>query len=82
MYDPLRALQCLQARSRLERIRSRRDLRWKELSGNLLLRCESYDLPESLGEVDFGFGFDDEEGVGGRVAGGVEFLEGFVEGVG
>jgi len=32
-----------------------------------------------LGKVDFGFGFDDKEGVGGRVAGGVEFLEGFVE---
>jgi len=35
-----------------------------------------------LGEVDFGFGFDDEEGVGGGVAGGAEFLKGFVEGVG
>ena len=35
-----------------------------------------------LRQVDFGFGFDDEEGVGGGVAGGAEFLEGFVEGVG
>jgi len=34
------------------------------------------------GEVDFGFGFDDEEGVGVRAAGGTEFLAGFVEGVG
>ena len=33
-----------------------------------------------LGEVDFGFGFDDEEGVGVGAAGGVEFLAGFVEG--
>jgi hypothetical protein len=34
------------------------------------------------GEVDFGFGFDDEEGVGVGVAGVAEFLAGFVEGVG
>ena len=34
------------------------------------------------GEVDFGFGFDDEEGVGVGAAGGAEFLAGFVEGVG
>ena len=35
-----------------------------------------------LREIDFGFGFDDEEGVGVGVAGGAEFLAGFVEGVG
>ncbi len=35
-----------------------------------------------LGEVDFGFGFDDEEGVGVGAAGGAEFLAGFVERVG
>src|SRR6266581_1039884 len=35
-----------------------------------------------LGEVDFGFGFDDEEGVGVGAAGGAEFLAGIVEGVG
>ena len=35
-----------------------------------------------LSEVDGGFSFDDEEGVGVRVAGGAEFLAGFVEGVG
>ena len=34
------------------------------------------------GEVDFGFGFDDEEGVGVGAAGSAEFLAGFVEGVG
>jgi hypothetical protein len=34
------------------------------------------------GEVDFGFGFDDEEGVGSAVAGGLEFLAGVVEGDG
>ncbi len=34
------------------------------------------------GEVDFGFGFDDEEGVGVGAAGGAEFLAGIVEGVG
>jgi hypothetical protein len=33
-------------------------------------------------EVDGGFGFDDEEGVGVGAAGGAEFLAGFVEGVG
>jgi len=36
----------------------------------------------ALGEVDFGFGFDDEESVGVGTAGGAEFLAGFVEGVG
>ena len=35
-----------------------------------------------LSEVDGGFGFDDEEGVGVWAAGGAEFLAGFVEGVG
>ena len=30
-------------------------------------------------QVDFGFGFDDEEGVGVGVAGGAEFLAGIVE---
>ncbi len=46
--------------------------------GAALLRpCE-----EELGEVDFGFGFDDEEGVGVGIAGVAEFLAGFVEGVG
>ena len=35
-----------------------------------------------LGEEDLGFGFDDEEGVGGGVAAGVELLEGVVEGGG
>jgi hypothetical protein len=34
------------------------------------------------GEVDFGFGFYDEEGVGIGMAGVAEFLAGFVEGVG
>ena len=34
------------------------------------------------GQVDFCFGFDDEEGVGVGVAGGAEFLAGVVEGVG
>jgi len=34
------------------------------------------------GEEDLGFGFDDEEGVGGGVAGVAELLEGFVEGGG
>ena len=34
------------------------------------------------GEVDFCFGFDDEEGVGVGAAGGAEFLAGLVEGVG
>ncbi len=34
------------------------------------------------GQVDLGFGFDDEEGVGVGVAGGAEFLAGIVEGVG
>ena len=36
----------------------------------------------SLGEINLGFGFDDEEGVGVGAAGGAEFLAGFVEGVG
>jgi len=35
-----------------------------------------------LRQVDFGFGFDDEEGVGGGMAGGAEFLEGVFEGIG
>jgi hypothetical protein len=35
-----------------------------------------------LGEVNFGFGFYDEEGVGVGVAGVAEFLAGFVEGLG
>ena len=35
-----------------------------------------------LREVNFRFGFDDEEGVGVGVAGVAEFLAGFVEGVG
>ena len=35
-----------------------------------------------LCEVDFGFGFDPEEGVGIGAAGGAEFFAGFVEGVG
>src|SRR5712692_6436975 len=34
------------------------------------------------GQVNFGFGFDDEEGVGVGAAGGAEFLAGFVERVG
>ena len=34
------------------------------------------------GQVDIGFGFDDEEGVGVGAAGGAEFLAGFVERVG
>jgi hypothetical protein len=32
-----------------------------------------------LGEEDLGFGFDDEEGVGGGVAARVELLDGVVE---
>ncbi len=39
-------------------------------------------LPSGSGEVDGGFGFDDEEGVGVGAPGGAEFLAGFVEGVG
>ncbi len=35
-----------------------------------------------LCEVDFGFGFDDEEGVEVGATGGAEFLAGVVEGVG
>ena len=35
-----------------------------------------------LREIDGGLGLDDEEGVGGRVAGGAELLEGVVEGSG
>ena len=35
-----------------------------------------------LGEIDGGFGFDDEEGVGVGVAGGAELLAGVVEGGG
>ena len=35
-----------------------------------------------LGEIDFGLGFDDEEGVGVGVAGGAELLAGVFEGVG
>ncbi len=35
-----------------------------------------------LGEIDFRFCFDDEEGVGVEVAGGAEFLAGVFEGVG
>ncbi len=35
-----------------------------------------------LGQVDFGLGFDDEDGVGGRVTGGLEFLEGVIERIG
>ena len=42
----------------------------------------SYIRPFSSGQVDFGFGFDDEEGLGVRAAGGAEFLAGFIEGVG
>jgi hypothetical protein len=36
----------------------------------------------SSGEVNFSFGFDDEEGVGKGVAGGAGFLAGFIEGIG
>ena len=36
----------------------------------------------ALSEVDGGFGFNDEEGVGVGTAGSVEFLEGVFEGVG
>jgi hypothetical protein len=35
-----------------------------------------------LREVNFGFGFDDEEGVGVGATGSAEFLAGVVEGVG
>ena len=34
---------------------------------------------QGSGEVDFGFGFDDEEDVGIGEAGGAEFLAGFFE---
>ncbi len=37
---------------------------------------------QRLGEVNFGFGFDDEDCVGIGAAGGAEFLAGLVEGVG
>ena len=33
-------------------------------------------------KINFGFGFDDEEGVGVGATGGAEFLAGFVEGFG
>src|SRR6266850_270960 len=33
-------------------------------------------------DVDFGFGLDDEEGVGVGTTGGAEFLAGFIKGVG
>jgi len=36
----------------------------------------------SSSEVNLGFGFDDEEGVGVWAAGGAEFLAGFFEGFG
>lgn len=49
----------------------------------LTCRKEDAALQERcLGEVNLGFGFDDEEGVGVGAAGGAEFLAGFVEGVG
>lgn len=35
-----------------------------------------------LGEIDFSFSFDDEEGIGEGEAGGEEFLAGIVEGIG
>jgi hypothetical protein len=35
--------------------------------------------PGRSNQADFSFGFYDEEGVGGGVAGGVEFLASFVE---
>ena|SRR6266850_2555765 len=52
-----------------------------------LCPCFSESLSSSCSSVsssyvDFGFGFDDEEGVGIGAAGGAEFLAGFVEGVG
>jgi hypothetical protein len=41
----------------------------------------TFRVPE-LGEEDLGFGFDDEEGIVGGVAGVAELLEGVVEGGG
>jgi len=37
-----------------------------------------YKGERTSGEVDFGLRFDDEEGVGGGVAGGLEFVAGVV----
>ena len=45
-------------------------------------RAERFRESGPSGEVDLGFGFDDEEGVGVGVAGGAEFLAGVVEGFG
>lgn len=39
-------------------------------------------VSERSNQVDFGFGFDDEESVGGVVTRGVEFSAGVVEGGG
>jgi hypothetical protein len=45
-------------------------------------RHRDLEVAGRLRDVDFGFGFDDEEGVGVRFARGSEFLAGVVEGVG
>ena len=44
--------------------------------------CDHYVSYRASCEVDGGFGFDDEEGVGVGAAGVAKFLAGFVEGVG
>jgi hypothetical protein len=45
-------------------------------------KCSQPESSYCLGEINLGFGFDDEEGVGIGVAGVAEFLAGFVEGIG
>src|SRR5216684_781626 len=55
---------------------------YMEKQEHFLVRSGSPCRGGGLGEVDFGFGLDDEEGVGVGAAGGAEFLAGFVEGVG
>ena len=45
-------------------------------------KCSQPVGSHSLGEINLGFGFDDEEGVRVGVAGVAEFLAGFIEGVG
>lgn len=48
----------------------------------LPLRSSSLQVDPCLRQIDGGFGFNDEEGVGVGAAGGPEFLAGFVEAVG
>ena len=45
-------------------------------------KCSQLGGSHCLGEINLGFGFDDEEGVGVGIAGVAEFLAGLVDGVG